>query len=139
MTESQSKYADIIDRPHHVSAKRAPMPRLNRAAQFSPFAALTGYDDLIQEAARPTSVQLELDESRKEELNAALVRLMQAEEPRRAAFTYFQPDERKSGGRYVTATGCIRRCDALNGVLLLDTGAVIPIDHISEIEAEAAD
>ena len=96
--DARIRYADIIDRPHHVSAKRPQMDRLSRAAQFSPFAALTGYDDLIRESERDVGSRIELDEDRKAQLNDRLARLLAESPAPEAAFTYFVPDEKKEGG-----------------------------------------
>lgn len=134
MTDSRKEYADIINRPHHVSQKRLPMSRINRAAQFAPFAALTGYDDLIVESARLTDTQIELSETQKEEINYKLIFLLQQEDKSKAAFTYFLPDERKLGGKHVTDIGIIVRYDELGHFITLDSGKSIDIDSITEIK-----
>lgn len=127
------KYDDIIDLPHPTSAKHPRMPMIDRAAQFSPFQALTGYGEAIQETARLTGEKVELTEEAKAELDEKL-RLL-ADTGEQAAFTYFQPDGKKSGGRYVTVLGEVKQLDTLEGLLILAGGASIPIENISEIES----
>ena len=135
MKDTGKEYADIIDRPHHVSKKRAPMSLLARAAQFSPFAALTGYDDLIAESARWTQTQAELDESEKERLDRILRFLFQT--GAEADITWFVPDGRKQGGAYRTARGTIARYDGLKRSITLSEGQTIPVDDISSIASDA--
>jgi hypothetical protein len=130
--DARKRYSDIFDLPHHVSKKRPQMNRLNRAAQFAPFAALTGYDDLITETARQTDQRVELDEAQKDELDRDLRYLREHNES--AVFTFFVPDERKDGGRYVTAQGRILKYDPIARALLLDTDEVILLDDLREIE-----
>lgn len=127
------KYDDIIDLPHPTSAKHPRMPMIDRAAQFSPFQALTGYGEAIQETARLTGEKVELTEEAKAELDEKL-RLL-ADTGEQAAFTYFQPDGKKSGRRYVTILGAVKKLDTLEGLLILAGGTSIPIEDISEIES----
>ena len=100
------KYDDIIMLPHHVSKRHPQMSPLNRAAQFSPFAALTGHEDAIQETARLTDSFVEMDESRKSQLDGqlGLIRDNLDAQPE-IEVTYFQPDEKKSGGAYLAPRG----------------------------------
>ena len=93
------KYKEIINMPHHVSTNRPPMPRTDRAAQFAPYSALSGYEDAVEETARIVNQPIELDESEKEKINDILTSLLSAEEAR-VRLTFFRPDERKSGGSY---------------------------------------
>lgn len=131
------KYDDIIDLPHPVSSKRSRMSELDRAAQFSPFAALTGYDGVIAETARLTDTQIELDEGGKALLNEKLQNLLEViDEQPSASFTCYQPDARKLGGAYVTVTGRVKKIDGVTRSLLLTDGTVIPIDRIYGIETE---
>ena len=132
MTDARKDYADIIDREHHVSKHRQPMPRIARAAQFSPFAALTGYDDLVAESARLTDARIQLTEEEKVAVNDVLT-WMTANPVSEAAFTYFVPDKMKSGGSYETVTGRIKKHDAIKGTILLEGGEVIPIEDICEV------
>ena len=130
-------YDDIIDLPHHVSATRPRMSMIDRAAQFSPFAALTGYDAAIKETGRLTDRRIELSE----ESCAALDRKQQlllenlADQPE-VSVTYFVPDERKSGGAYVTVTGIVKKVDDYQRLLLLTDGTKIPLDEILDMESE---
>lgn len=129
------KYDDIIDLPHPVSSRRSRMTNYDRAAQFSPFAALTGYDGVIAETARLTDSQIELDEGGKELLNEKLRELRDTiDEQPTASFTCYQPDERKLGGAYVTVTGRVKKIDTVTRCVLLADGTVIPIDRIYGIE-----
>ena len=105
---------------------------VDRAAQFSPFQALTGYGEAIQETARLTGEKVELTEDEKAVLDEKL-RLL-ADTGNEAAFTYFQPDSKKSGESYVTALGTIKKLDPLEGRLVLSAGIAISIDDILEIE-----
>ena len=132
MNDARKEYADIIDREHHVSKHRQPMPRIARAAQFSPFAALTGYDDLVAESARLTDARIQLTEEEKVAVNDVLT-WMTANPASEAAFTYFVPDKMKSGGSYGTVTGRIKKHDAIKGTILLEGGEVIPIEDICEV------
>ena len=138
MTEARKKYGDIIDHPHFVSPDHPPMAIENRAAQFSPFAALTGYDDLVAEAARYTGERVTLDESKKEELDRILSFLLAQPAPPTVSVTYFLPDEKKAGGAYVTVTGGLERFDQTKKTLCLSGGERIPVEDVIEIEAEDA-
>lgn len=131
----EHKYDDIINLPHHVSTKHPHMPLLDRAAQFSPFAALTGHDAAISETARLTDVQIELDENRKEEINLCLQRI-KSELPhgQEVCITYFAPDECKAGGEYKTVRGPVKKLDEYEGRLILADATSIEIDMIFKIE-----
>ena len=136
MNDARERYGDIIDLEHPVSQKRPRMLRKNRAAQFAPFAALTGYDDLIRESERYTEQQIVLDENKKEELNRKLTALLNATEPQEAVFTCFVPDAQKTGGTYVDLVGKIVNADFLYGYLTLDSGRVLDIGDVIEIESD---
>lgn len=128
-------YEDILGLPRHVSTKHPPMPRQNRAAQFAPFAALTGYDAVIREAARHTEPRRELDPQRQQELDARLRQLLALGSRGPAlAITYFQPDETKSGGAYRTAMGRVQQVLPDQGLLILEDGARIYLDGVVEIQ-----
>ena len=131
------KYDDIIHLPHPVSTKHARMSRLDRAAQFSPFAALTGFDATIAETGRLTDESIELDESRKEVLNARLQYLMSviSRQPG-VRITYFREDERKAGGAYVTVSGQVKKVDAYDHAIVLTDGTVIPMEVVRDLEVE---
>lgn len=131
------EYDDIIYLPHHVSKTRSQMAVSDRAAQFSPFAALTGHDAAIKETARLTDGRIELDEYMKEALSHKLQIIAdQLKEHPEIAITYFQPDAKKNGGAYVTATGTVKRIDEYERVAVMTDGTAIPIDEIISIEGQ---
>lgn len=131
------KYDDILRLPHHVSASRKPMSMTARAAQFAPFAALSGYDAEVQEAGRLTDQPIELDEYEKETLNARLQLLAQhLQEKWTVSAVYFQPDERKEGGAYVTRTGTVKKILLSERRLLLTDGTVVPLDGLIALDGE---
>ena len=131
------KYDDIIHLPRHVSKKRSPMSNYDRAAQFSPFAALTGYDAVIEETGRLTDVQIELDEGGKYLLDEKLQWLREhlPEHPK-VILKVFCPDSRKSGGSYEEITGHVKKIDPVSRLLVLSEGEVLPIDRIYGIECD---
>lgn len=138
--EGLNGYEDIIDLPHHVSARHPQMPLPNRAAQFAPFAALSGHDEAIKETARLTDSWAELDEEQKEKLDKQLQMLLA--EMRKAparmpeiTVTYFQPDARKDGGSYLSLSGSIKRIDERRQILFTD-GTALPMDNIISIEGD---
>lgn len=136
-TEDPHRYDDILDLPHHVSQTHPHMPLSERAAQFSPFAALTGYDAAIRETARLTDEKAELDEGTKAVLNEKLQLLQEHLKARPvAAITYFKPDERKAGGAYVTVSGSIKKIDTYEGMIVLADGTKVPVNDIIEMESE---
>lgn len=131
------KYDDIINLPHHVSKSHPQMSLLNRAAQFSPFAALTGHEAAIQETARLTDSFIELEEDRKERLNEQLQMVMEnLEQKPECEITYFQPDEKKTGGSYVTVCGRIKKIDRLEHRIIFTDGTALPIKHLYSIGGE---
>ncbi|WP_313560036.1 hypothetical protein [Ruminiclostridium cellobioparum] len=129
------KYDDIIHLPHHTSSKHPRMSSLNRAAQFAPFAALSGYDDAVKETARLTDERVELDEYTKNILSNKLQLIAErfTEQPE-VVITYFQPDQKKDGGDYVTATGIVKKIDEYNRIVVMTNGIEIPIEEIINIE-----
>lgn len=129
-------YDDIIHLPHHVSSRRPQMPMSDRAAQFSPFAALTGYDDAIRETGRLTEQKILLDEEALARLDEKF-RLLQdhLKEYPEIRVTYFKPDERKDGGAYLTVSGAIRKLRNFEREILLYDGTRIPMDDILEMES----
>lgn len=125
---------ELLEMERPVSARHAPMRRCDRAAQFAPFAALSGFDETVQEAARLTQAQIELAENEREALNDALVRLAaRLPEQPEVRLTYFQPDAKKSGGTYRTILTRVRRLDANAQVLVLTDGTRIPFDALLSI------
>lgn len=130
-----SKYDDIIHLPHHVSEKRVQMPLLDRAAQFSPFAALTGYEGIIAETGRLTERSVDLDEGAIAELNAqlrAILPLMDTQPT--VTVTYFQPDERKDGGSYITKTGQLKKLDSHAGKLVFTDQTVVYFSRLLSLQ-----
>lgn len=129
------KYDDILNLPHHVSSARPHMSMHDRAAQFSPFAALTGYDDTVRETARLTDERLELTADRITDLNQKITFLNEHTEKRpEITVEYFIPDEKKSGGKYVTLSGKFRRIDEYNHNMVFTSGEEIPLNDIFEID-----
>ena len=133
--EISHEYDDIIGLPHPVSADRPHMPMIDRAAQFSPFAALTGYDAAIEETARLTDRKRDLSEERKQEISRRLnaLRARIKSDPA-VTVVFFEPDARKAGGEYKTVTGIVKKIDPLRGVLELTSGTAIPFDDILSLE-----
>ena len=132
MTED---YSDIINLPHHVSHNHPQMPMEARAAQFAPFAALTGYDAVIHETARLTDRQVELEEYDNERLNRIFSELMDSlEEHPVVTVSYFKPDEHKAGGAYVTVTGQLKKIDTYEQIMKMEDGTVIPIGRIMDLQ-----
>ncbi len=138
MREKMSQgYEDIINLPHHVSARHPQMPPLARAAQFSPFAALTGHEAAIRETERLTEEFQELDEDRRDFLDEK-IRLLQenlSAQPQ-VDVVFFQPDERKSGGAYVTFRGRVKKIDGFSRRMIFTDQRDIPIENICSIEGE---
>ena len=132
-----NRYDEIINLPHHVSKTRPQMPMSDRAAQFAPFAALTGYDSVIKETGRLTGERIELDEEALTDLNMRYQLLVDAldEEPE-VEITYFKPDERKSGGEYVTVTGTVKKVDDFERLITMYDGTKIPMDDVLAVDGE---
>jgi hypothetical protein len=128
-------YDDIIDHPHYEPKRHPRMSMHNRAAQFAPFAALTGYDAAINETARLTDTQLELEEYDNQRLQDILMRLA-AQVAKRPAITviYFKPDERKAGGAYHTLTGNLKTIDEATHSLVMTDGTRIPLGSVLDLE-----
>ena len=129
-------YDDIIHLPHHVSERHPQMSMYNRAAQFAPFAALTGHTAAITEAARLTEAEPELSESDAEVLNRKLAYLQSLDEKPTISVTYFVPDDKKEGGSYHTATGIVKSVEPDKGVLQFEDGTGIPVIRIKDIDGE---
>ena len=128
-------YDDIISLPHPVSARHPQMSLYDRAAQFSPFAALSGYEDAVREEARLTGRRIELSEEEKAMLDAQLADLAgKAAERPQVAVTWFVPDALKDGGEYVTTAGAFKRMDEVERCILLADGCRIPVEDILQLE-----
>jgi len=135
--KGKTNYEDIINLPHHVSSKRPQMSMLDRAAQFSPFAALTGYDDAIHETGRLTDEKIELDEEALTALDMKYQILMDAfDDAPEVTITFFQPDKRKAGGKYLTATGAVKKVDDFERRITMQDGTKIPMDDVLSIDGE---
>jgi hypothetical protein len=134
LNNNSGKYDDIINLPHYISDKRAKMSIYDRAAQFSPFAALTGYDAAVLEAARLTERRIELSEDSRSELDRTMSMLAQIldTEPL-VTVTYFLPDSRKSGGEYRTVRSRIIRIDNNAKTITFVSGVSIPISTVTSL------
>lgn len=129
------RYDDILYLPHPVSEKHPPMSMAERAAQFAPFAALTGHDAVLRETERLTDSPVELTDSRRSELDAQLMELSrELERAPKAAITHFVPDSRKQGGAYVRTVGKIRRVDTIARAVIMTDGSGIDMDFITDIQ-----
>lgn len=128
-------YFDIINLPHHVSRNHPQMPMEARAAQFAPFAALTGYDTVIHETARLTDKQVELEEYDNDRLNRIFSELMDSlEKHPMVTVSYFKPDEHKAGGAYMTVSGKLKKIDTYEQIMKMEDGTVIPIGSIMDLQ-----
>ncbi len=155
------KYDDIIDLPRHISKKHPQMSIHNRSAQFAPFAALTGYGELVKETERETKEKLIISEDRKQEIDRALMQIRnmlggQYKELKKSGeedsvedgdpylhggydkmheigVEYFIPDERKQGGEYVRIRGRVKKLDTVTKLMIMEDGTEIPMDDIFEI------
>ena len=129
-------YADMLRLPRHISPRRQPMTRLNRAAQFAPFDALAGYSEAVQETARLTDRRVGPDEDSLARLNRRLQLLAAAQADSRPEVTFlcFIPDEKKDGGAYRRVTGRVRRMDEAGQRILLMDGTAIPMDSIDDLD-----
>lgn len=137
MKKDIHEYDDIINLPHHQSPTRHHMSNYDRAAQFAPFAALTGYGDAVKETERLTEGRVELYEEEKAALDEKLRFVLQ--NGQQASITYFKPDRKKSGGAYLSAVGNIKKIDGLERILIMEDGTMIPLDDILDIQADLSD
>ena len=132
-----SKYDNIINLPHHISKKHPQMSMESRAAQFAPFAALTGYSDAIKETARLTDKRIEIDDGLKQILNNKLQYILEnINEKPEIIFTYFIYDDKKTGGKYVDKKGIVKKIDVVNQIVLLIDKTKIDIGEIINIKGE---
>ena len=130
----RENYEDIINLPYHVSATKPQMSMIDRAAQFSPFAALTGYDAAIKETGRLTDEKIEMDEEALNILNMKFQVLVDSmdDEPE-VTFTYFKPDQRKAGGAYIEVTGKVKKVDGFERLIVMQNGIKIPMDDVLDV------
>lgn len=132
---SDFQYNDILNMPYPNSEIEKDFPdKILRAAQFAPFAALTGYDEAVEETARLTDSKVELDEYQKAELNDKLIFLNNSESDEEVCITYFVPDKKKSGGAYITKKGIVLKIREYEKDVVMDDGSEIPIDDIIAID-----
>jgi hypothetical protein len=135
-----NRYEDILHLPHHVSTVHPQMARADRAAQFAPFAALTGHGAAIRETARLTDAQEELDEDVRLVLDEKLQYLLEHLAGRPViTVTFFRTDEKKAGGSYESVTGIIRRIDLTARKILMEDGSGISLDAVTDIDSELFD
>lgn len=130
-------YEDIVNLPPHIS-KRHPQPSMmDRAARFAPFAAITGYEEMVLEEARVTEERIDLDEGSLSLLNEKLniIQEFLDEEPE-VTITYFEPDKKKSGGTYVTITGIVKRIDEYEHLVIMTDGKKIRVEDIYAIGSD---
>ena len=136
MVDEKFPYKHILNEEHRKSAKHQPLPTSSRAAQFSPFAALVGYDEMVSETARLTDKRIELDEYDIEELNRKINILQEhLYDDIEVKIKYFIPDERKEGGKYVEVSGIVEKVRDFEKDIILDGERIIPIREIVEIES----
>ncbi|NCC02065.1 MAG: hypothetical protein EOM34_15595 [Clostridia bacterium] len=130
-------YEDIVNLKHHQSKTRPHMSNYQRAAQFAPFAALTGYGDAVDETARITADRIDLSEEEKSILSEKLTLLRDSvgQKPK-VLFTYFVADERKSGGSFESKKGILKKFDEFERIITLEDSMQIPIDDIIELSGE---
>ncbi len=133
-----SPYEDIIHLPHHVSVRHSQMPLRDRAAQFAPFAALTGHEEAVKETARLTDCKIELDENEIQLLDQKLQYLRDHLANRPAVIiTHFVPDLRKAGGRYLEQEGIVKKIKEYDHLIIMEDGTEIPITNILQIKFKA--
>ncbi len=138
MNNNTSKYDDIINLPHYVSKRHSPMSIEARAAQFAPFAALTGHSDAIKETVRLTDERIEIDEELKTIIDNKLQMIQEKISLKpEVSITYFMPDKKKEGGEYVTVVGNIKKIDNYNQTIIFTDNTIIPINEIIEIIGNA--
>ena len=146
MTDNDFPYADILHLPHHRAAGRAHMSLHDRAAQFAPFAALTGFDGVIAETGRQTECRAELSESETVLLDRKLARIIDClQQGRRPTVTvaYFEADARKDGGAYRQCSGEVKKIDLFERTIVFveencrSGGKTIPMDDVVDIRGEA--
>lgn len=126
-------YDDILPLPHPTSKTHPRMSRQDRAAQFSPFAALTGYEDVVKETARLTDERIVLTEDEVAELDTRLRLVVELDAE--VTVRWFRPDSKKSGGSYITTTGRVKKVDELQRILTMKDGTQIPIQEVTAIES----
>ena len=133
--KDEHRYDDIMQLPHHQSTKRAHMSLHDRAAQFAPFAALTGHEAAIEETARLTEDEITLDDTMIADINEKLYEIsLRLSEQWKVSITYFQPDAKKQGGVYLTDVGTIKKINQTEQFIIMDSGMHIKMEQIIRIE-----
>ena len=133
--KDEHRYDDMMHLPHHQSTKRAHMSLHDRAAQFAPFAALTGHEAAIEETARLTEDEITLDDTALADINDRLYEISQhLSEQWKVSVTYFRPDAKKQGGAYLTDVGTIRKINEIEQFIIMDSGICIKMEQIIRIE-----
>lgn len=136
----KSPYEDIIHLPHHVSPRRPQMSLHDRAAQFAPFAALTGHEEAVKESARLTEEKIELDENEKQLLDQKLQYIREhLTDETKVMITYFEPDCKKAGGKYLEHDGIVKKIKEYDNLIIMENGTEIPITDILKIDFKAGD
>lgn len=130
-------YEDIVNLPRHISKVHPQATMADRAARFSPFAAISGYEDMVKEAARVTEERIDITDATKELLNEKLNMIIEFldEEPE-VTITYFEPDKKKDGGAYISITGTVKRIDEYERIVLMSDDKKIRIEEIYAIESD---
>ena len=137
---SEFRYNDILNMPYPNPEIEKDFPdKILRAAQFAPFAALTGHDEAIEETARLTDSKVELDEYQKAELNDKIQLINNSDADEEVSITYFVPDKKKSGGAYITKRGIVLKVREYEKDIIMDDGTEIPIDDVFAIEGNQFD
>ena len=133
-------YEDIVNLPPHISKKHPQPTMLERAARFAPFAAITGYEEMVLEEARVTEERIELDEGTLAMLNEKLNIIHDSLDSEPVIqITYFEPDKKKSGGAYISVTGTVKRIDEYERIVIMSDGKKIRIDEIFGLEGKLFD
>lgn len=133
-------YEDIVNLPPHISKKHPQPTMLERAARFAPFAAITGYEEMVLEEARVTEERIELDEGTLAMLNEKLNIIHDSLDSEPVIqITYFEPDRKKSGGAYISVTGTVKRIDEYERLVIMSDGKKIRIDEIFGLEGKLFD
>ena len=130
-------YEDIVNLPRHISKIHPQATMADRAARFSPFAAISGYEDMVKEAARVTEERIDITDATKELLNEKLNMIIEfLDEAPEVTITYFEPDKKKDGGAYISITGTVKRIDEYERIVLMSDDKKIRIDEIYAIESD---
>lgn len=137
--KNKNSYDDIINLPHHISLKHKHMPLIDRAAQFAPFAALTGYEDEVRETARIVDAKIDFTEEKKEDINKKLNEIKSGLQSKPLVeIVYFCRDERKDGGKYIRITETVRKIDEYNKFIFMSDGTKIEFNNIADVKIKGS-